>query len=45
VPLIGNHGLWAALLISFFARGATLAARYPALERGAVLQQRSDVYK
>ena len=35
VPLIGNHGLWAALMISFVARGATLAARYPALERAA----------
>ncbi len=35
VPLIGNHGLWAALMISFIARGATLAARYPALERAA----------
>jgi MATE family, multidrug efflux pump len=35
IPLWGNHGLWAALLISFVARGATLALRYPALERGA----------
>ncbi len=35
VPMMGNHGLWAALLISFVARGATLAARYPALERAA----------
>ncbi len=35
VPVMGNHGLWAALLISFVARGATLAARYPALERAA----------
>jgi len=33
VPSFGNHGLWAALLISFVARGVTLAARYPALER------------
>jgi MATE family multidrug resistance protein len=33
VPTYGNHGLWAALLISFVARGVTLAARYPALER------------
>jgi MATE family multidrug resistance protein len=33
VPAFGNHGLWAALLISFVARGATLGARYPALER------------
>lgn len=35
VPLSGNHGLWAALMISFIARGATLAWRYPALERSA----------
>lgn len=33
VPHFGNHGLWMALLISFVARGVTLAARYPALER------------
>lgn len=33
VPSLGNHGLWAALLISFVARGATLAWRYPAIER------------
>ena len=33
VPSFGNHGLWAALTISLIARGATLAARYPALER------------
>jgi MATE family multidrug resistance protein len=36
MPGLGNHGLWAALLISFVARGATLALRYPALERSAV---------
>ncbi|HHB81297.1 MAG TPA: MATE family efflux transporter, partial [Aliiroseovarius sp.] len=35
VPMMGNHGLWAALMISFIARGATLAARYPSLERAA----------
>ena len=35
LPLMGNHGLWAALLISFVARGVTLGARYPALERAA----------
>lgn len=33
LPLLGNHGLWAALLISFVARGVSLGARYPALER------------
>ena len=31
----GNHGLWAALIIFFVARGVTLAIRYPALERSA----------
>lgn len=35
LPLMGNHGLWAALLISFVARGVTLGLRYPALEREA----------
>jgi len=30
---MGNHGLWLALHISFIARGVTLGARYPALER------------
>ena len=38
VPLIaafGNTGLWFAMLISFVARAATLAAKYPALERSA----------
>lgn len=34
-PVFENHGLWMALLISFIARGATLAWRYPALERAA----------
>ncbi len=35
VPLFGNHGLWAALMISFIARGFTLFTRYPTLERAA----------
>lgn len=35
IPLMGNHGLWMALLISFAARGITLALRYPALEAAA----------
>ena len=35
LPLMGNHGLWAALLISFVARGITLGLRYPALEAEA----------
>jgi MATE family multidrug resistance protein len=32
LPLLGNHGLWLALLISFVARGVTLGVRYPSLE-------------
>jgi MATE family multidrug resistance protein len=35
VPAFGNHGLWAALLVFFAARGVSLAVRYPALERAA----------
>ncbi|RME15390.1 MAG: MATE family efflux transporter [Alphaproteobacteria bacterium] len=35
VPAFGNHGLWAALLISFLARGVSLGLRYPALEAAA----------
>lgn len=34
-PIWGNHGLWAALIVLFVARGLTLWARYPALLRGA----------
>lgn len=33
LPVLGNHGLWLALLISFVARGLSLGSRYPALER------------
>jgi multidrug resistance protein, MATE family len=35
LPMLGNHGLWTSLLISFVARGVTLGLRYPALERAA----------
>jgi MATE family multidrug resistance protein len=35
LPIMGNHGLWLSLLISFVARGITLGMRYPALERSA----------
>lgn len=35
LPGFENHGLWASLLIFFVARGVTLGARYPALERAA----------
>ena len=34
-PTYENHGLWAALILSFVARGVTLGVRYPALERAA----------
>lgn len=33
MPVFGNHGLWAALLVAYVARAGTLALRYPALER------------
>jgi len=35
IPIFGNHGVWAALLISFATRGVTLGARYRSLERSA----------
>ena len=35
VPLIENHGLWIALLVSFVARGVALGSRYPRLEAAA----------
>ena len=35
IPVFGNHGLWAALCLSYLARAATLGSRYPALERAA----------
>ncbi len=35
LPVMGNHGLWAALLGFFLVRGITLGLRYPALERAA----------
>ena len=35
VPAFGNHGLWAALMVSFIARTVTLGSRYPTLERAA----------
>ncbi|QPH54034.1 MATE family efflux transporter [Pontivivens ytuae] len=36
LPLFGNHGLWAALMVFFISRGITLGLRYPALEAAAV---------
>ncbi len=35
LPAFGNHGLWAALLISFLVRGITLGLRYPRIEARA----------
>ncbi|MEO0774829.1 MAG: MATE family efflux transporter, partial [Pseudomonadota bacterium] len=35
LPLISNHGLWVALLLSLVARAITLGLCYPALEREA----------
>ena len=32
LPVLGNHGLWLALMVLNTARAATLAARYPRLE-------------
>ncbi|KMW59746.1 DNA-damage-inducible protein F [Candidatus Rhodobacter oscarellae] len=32
IPLFGNHGLWAALMVLNLARGLTLGMRYPRLE-------------
>jgi len=34
-PVLGNHGLWAALMVLFLARAATLGLRYPALAQAA----------
>ncbi|MGB3244999.1 MAG: MATE family efflux transporter [Sulfitobacter sp.] len=35
VPVLGNHGLWLALMISFVVRAMTLAWKYPGLEAAA----------
>ena len=35
VPLMGNHGLWIALLLSLVVRAVTLGLRYPAVEAAA----------
>lgn len=32
-PIFANHGVWAAFLVFYIARGGALAAAYPALER------------
>jgi multidrug resistance protein, MATE family len=36
LPVFGNHGLWAAMIVMFLSRTVTLALRYPALEAAAV---------
>ncbi len=33
-PLLGNHGLWLALMLFMVVRGVTLGALYPRIERG-----------
>lgn len=33
VPFLGNHGLWASIMVLNIARGVTLGVRYPRLER------------
>lgn len=35
LPIFGNHGLWAALMILFVARGITMARRYTRAEAAA----------
>ena len=37
VPLFGNHGLWAALMVLNAARGVIMAARYKGVEHKAAL--------
>ncbi len=36
VPTLGNHGLWAALMVLNIARGVTMGWRYPKLEAQVV---------
>jgi len=38
LPIYGNHGLWASLIIFSIARGVTLGFKYPALEASADLK-------
>lgn len=40
MPLFGNHGLWAALILSFVYRGVLLGLRYPALESAVIAPQK-----
>lgn len=41
LPVWGNHGLWAALMMSFVLRGVLMALRYPALERAVLDEPRA----
>jgi len=34
LPLLGNYGLWLAMVLFMLVRAATLLAWYPRLERG-----------
>ncbi len=38
VPSMGNHGLWAALMVLNAARGVTMARAYPAVARKIAAQ-------
>ncbi|WP_343081746.1 MATE family efflux transporter [Ostreiculturibacter nitratireducens] len=38
LPVFGNHGLWAALMVLNSARGVTMALRYPRAERLAAAE-------
>ncbi len=38
LPIYGNHGLWASLIIFSITRGVTLGFKYPALEASADLK-------
>ena len=42
VPMFGNHGLWAALMVLNLARGITMACRYTGAERKAALYARKN---
>jgi len=42
LPIYGNHGLWASLIIFSIARGATLGFKYPALEKSVEAKQTID---
>jgi MATE family multidrug resistance protein len=43
-PAFGNDGLWASLLIFYVVRAATLALRYPMLEKASFGKERLGAY-